>query len=349
MRRLAAYVLSGLLVFGLSVSNSTQAHAQSVSGLDSTFGRGGKVVTNFGNNVRPSDAALQFDGKIVISAGFDNTPAATESFGIVRYRSDGAFDGFATTAFTNFINSPNGLALQADGKIVVVGEASSADGTLSEFAVARFNTNLSLDGSFGSGGKVTTNFVGQMLGGVSNPANTVLIQPDGKLLVGGSARRCGARTCPTFTALARYNWNGSPDQTFGTGGQVMVQSIGAANALAVLTNGDILVLNESAIAQFSANGTLQPTVTSGTIVRTSLGGINAFLKDGRYILASGARDRTRHDFDVKMLRFNPTGGSDLTFNSDFRFRSGRFRNQCSTSGRRAKRWKNRCGWHFRNS
>jgi hypothetical protein len=73
---------------------------------------------------------------------------------------------------------------------VVVGEAQSSDGTLSEFAIARFNANGSLDSSFGQGGKVTTNFVGVQAGGVSNPAKVVLVQTDGKILVSGTASKC---------------------------------------------------------------------------------------------------------------------------------------------------------------
>src|SRR5262249_53169651 len=144
------------------------AHGQALSGLDPTFGTGVKVITNFGTSVRPSDAALQSDGKIVVSNDFYNTQQATIAFGVARYRANGALDGFAYTSFTNFINSTSALTIQPDGKIVIVGEAQSADGTLSEFAIARFNPDLTLDSSFGTGGKVTTNFVGQMLGGVSN-------------------------------------------------------------------------------------------------------------------------------------------------------------------------------------
>lgn len=147
---------------------------------------------------------------------------ATESFGVVRYLTNGRLDttfgtgGRKQTAFTNFINSPTSLALQPDGKMVVAGAASSADGTLSEFAVARFNANGAPDTRFGAGGRVTPNFVGVMPGGVSNPANVVLIQPDGKIPVGGGASTCGQ--CVKNTALARYNADGSLDATFGNGG-----------------------------------------------------------------------------------------------------------------------------------
>ena len=103
----------------LFVATSTQA-----------FGKGGKTQTTFNLNVIPSDAVLQADGKIVVATGFDNTSIATEAFGLVRYNSNGSLDkGFGTngkvfTSFTNFINSPAALALQSDGKLVLVGNAS---------------------------------------------------------------------------------------------------------------------------------------------------------------------------------------------------------------------------------
>lgn len=218
-------------------------------GLDPTFGSGGIVTTSY-NGPFPTDAALQPDGRIVVIAGFDNDRSATEAFGVLRYQSNGSLDssfgtaGRTTTAFTNFLNTPNDLALQPDGKIVVVGNAESADGTVSEFAVARFNPDGTLDSTFGTGGQVTTNFVGVMPGGVSNPADSVLIQPDGKILVGGLASQC-ARRCPTETALARYNPNGSLDATFGSGGMVAVTSIGGITALAEDAAGDIFALNEA--------------------------------------------------------------------------------------------------------
>src|SRR5437762_7186484 len=135
-------------------------------------------------------------------------------------------------AFTDFVNAPRAAARQGDGKSVVVGEAESADGTTSEFAIARFLRNGALDPTFGAGGKVTTNFVGVMTGGVSNPATAVLVQGDGKILVGGSARSCGAVTCATRTALARYHTNGALDASFGRGGMVDVQAIGVVTTLA---------------------------------------------------------------------------------------------------------------------
>src|ERR1700736_3032438 len=185
-----------MFLAGLGVLASVTAAHAAAGDLDPAFGSGGIVTTSY-NGPFPADAALQPDGKILVIAGFDNDPSATEAFGVLRYLGNGTPDssfgagGRTTAAFTNFINSPSDLALQRDGKIVVAGTAESADGTVSEFAVARFNAGGTLDTSFGAGGKVTTNFVGVMAGGASNPADSVLIQPaDGKARLGGLARGC---------------------------------------------------------------------------------------------------------------------------------------------------------------
>lgn len=313
MRKIAAFL------FGLFLVCSA-AYAAAGS-LDPTFGQGGTVQTAFGVPVIPSSVLLQSGGGIIVVAGFDNTTIATEAFGVVRYLPNGTLDssfgshGATFTAFTNFINSPNAAALQADGKIVVAGVAQSADGTLSEFAIARFNANGGLDSSFGTGGKVTTNFVGVQQGGVSNPAKVVLVQNDGKILVSGTASKCAK--CGTRTALARYNSNGSLDVTFGSGGTEMISVFGGApNALAELSNGDFLTIAGSVIAQFSSSGVLRPVVTGGTIVAASVGGTNVFQPDGKYLLAQTATDNFDViDPDIQLVRFNSTAGVDFAFNN----------------------------------
>jgi uncharacterized delta-60 repeat protein len=259
--------------------------------------------------VIPSTVLLQSTGKIIVVAGFNNTVIATESFGVVRYRANGVLDttfggqGVSLAALTNFINSPNAAAVQPDDKIVVAGEAQSADGTVSEFAVVRFNANGGLDSSFGTGGKVTTNFVGVQAGGVSNPAKLVLLQTDGKILVIGTASKCAR--CVHNTAWARYNPNGTLDPTFGSGGTHLTNVFGGPpNAAAELSNGDFLTIAGSVIAQFSSSGTLRTAVTAGTIVATSVGGSNVFQRDGKYLLAQGAFGEAGvSDTDIQVFRF----------------------------------------------
>jgi uncharacterized delta-60 repeat protein len=313
MTRIAAAV-SLFCLMTLSAGYSAYAAAGS---LDPTFGTGGTVETNFGMPVIPSTVLLQSTGKIIVVAGFDNTPAATESFGVVRYRPQGILDtGFGTQGMslaniTNFINSPNAAAVQPDDKIVVAGVAQSADGTVSEFAVVRFNANGGLDSSFGTGGKVTTNFVGVQAGGVSNPAKVVLLQTDGKILVIGTASECAK--CVLNTAWARYTSTGALDATFGTGGTQLTNLFGGPpNAAAELSNGDILTIAGSVIAQFSPSGSLRTAVTMGPIVATSVGGTNVFQRDGKYLLAQGATGKFgSRNPEIQIFRFE--GGVDWAF------------------------------------
>src|SRR5438552_3499956 len=104
--------------------------------------------------------------------------------------------GKATANFSLGAAQAQAIAVQADSKIVAVGQAG---GSSSAFALARFNLNGTLDPSFGTGGEVTTK-----LGPSQNGAATgVVIQPDGKILVAGSAGPGGSQEF----AVARYNAN----------------------------------------------------------------------------------------------------------------------------------------------
>jgi uncharacterized delta-60 repeat protein len=317
MKKFTLSILSGFIFFGLTVVNTSLASAQA---LDSSFGAGGKVEVDFGVSVAPSDATLQPDGKIVVVGTTDNFQIATQVFGVARFLPNGSLDstfgnrGSAMAAFTDFINTPNAVAIQPDGKIVVAGEMQTSDDSINRFAIARFNPNGSLDTTFGSGGKVTTEFFSVTSGGVREAADVILLQPDNKIIVAGVAIQ-GARI-PAKSALVRLNPNGTLDPTFGTGGKVAVKAIGMITALALLSNGQILALNNvGGIAQFDSQGNLAPSVTSGTVVATANNGLSAFESNGRFLIAGGARGATRRDVDITAISFNPTGSIDHTFNS----------------------------------
>jgi uncharacterized delta-60 repeat protein len=317
MKKFALSILSGFILLSLTIVNASPASAQ---GLDSSFGSGGKIEANFGVTVAPSDAALQPDGKIVVVGTTDNFQIANQVFGVARFLPNGSLDstfgngGAAMTAFTNFINVPNAVVIQPDGKIVVAGEMQSSDGSIDRFAVARFNPNGTLDTTFGSGGQVAPEFFSFTFGGVREAANAILLQPDNKIIVAGVAVQ-GARR-PANTALARLNPNGTLDRTFGNGGTVAVNAIGTVTAIALLSNGQILALNDvGGIAQFDSRGNLAPSVTSGTIVAAANNGRSAFESNGRFVIAGGAVGATRRDIDVTVISFNPTGSIDHTFNS----------------------------------
>jgi len=112
--------------------------------------------------------------------------------------------------------------------------------TSSDFALARYNPDGSLDATFGSGGTVITDF------GPIDAAEAIVLQPDGKLVVAGSS--CSLGLCDF--ALARYNSNGSSDSTLGSGGKVATDfgALDRAHALALQLDGKIVVAGFSAIS-----------------------------------------------------------------------------------------------------
>lgn len=121
---------------------------------------------------------------------------------------DTSFDSDGKATAAAFGGDRSAMALQPDGRIVMVG------GTFSDFILARFNANGQLDQGFGDNGKVTTNLVA----GELEEALGVAIQPDGKILVAGYT---GQRVGPSVIALARYDTAGGLDESFGIGGMAI--------------------------------------------------------------------------------------------------------------------------------
>lgn len=229
--------------------------------IDSSFGTNGMVFTNFGNSFDGATAVtVQPDGKIV-AVGY---VAPSYSFAVARYDTDGSLD----TTFSNtgmVITTMGGMgatsvALQTDGKIVVAGSSGL------NFGLVRYNIDGSLDTIFGINGKVSTSFLG------SGSAYGVAIQPDGKIVAGGTITNAG--TGADF-AIARYDSLGVLDTTFNTTGKFVVD-IGEnisdqARALALQSDGKILlagytstITQDFAIIRVTSNGTLDsPFGTNG--------------------------------------------------------------------------------------
>src|SRR5689334_16259888 len=156
--------------------------------LDSTFGRGGQVTSDFkGSNDEANAVALQADGKIV-AAGirFVGNSASTGDFVVARYNTNGTIDktfgqgGFVVTDL-GMTESASAVAIQPDGKIVVAGGTYPTFPFLGFYALARYNTNGTLDTTFGNGGLVVTTFNSQ-----GAFASALVLQPDGKILAAGT-------------------------------------------------------------------------------------------------------------------------------------------------------------------
>jgi len=284
--------------------------------LDATFGTGGKVKTTFANFDFVGALALQSDGKIV-AAGM-TIVNFSPSFALARYNSNGTLDttfGIGGRVITGFGGPAQAFAecVQADGKILVAGYAHLAEGW--DFAVARYNSNGTLDATFATGGKKTIPF-----GTVSSAqVNGLAIQLDGKIVVAGAAN---LPTAGDF-ALARLNSNGSLDTTFGTGGKV-VTNLGGNDevfGVALQADGKIVAAGmtgaDFVLARYNTNGTLDGSFgTSGKVV-TDFGGPNeialgvAIRSDGKIVAVGRTFVSARTAF--ALARYNPDGTLDSSF------------------------------------
>lgn len=206
--------------------------------FDSSFGSNGVFVVPGTSSAQPRFAraiALQTDGKIVaVGVGFDEGP--TSEITMVRCNSDGSLDttfGSGGIVFTNVSDDQrdtgNNLVIQTDGKIVVAGTSTSAETGNSVVVLARYNTDGSLDTSFGSNGLVAPTITETDFGSASG----VALQTDGKILV-AQARDFFVG----FFAVSRYQASGSPDTTFGSGGTVTTPLGDFAGAAAVALQAD---------------------------------------------------------------------------------------------------------------
>src|SRR5262245_44683704 len=192
----------------------------SAGALDTTFGTGGMVTTSFlgpTTDLGVGGTAIQADGKIVEAGQSLNSSQSGAGPALARYNTDGSLDttfgsgGKVAPEYTRCVGASTGVAIQSDGKIVNAGFHLQT-GACDHMALARYNSDGSLDTSFRSGGMVATDF-----GGSFDEATGVAIQTDGKIVAAGFASEPG--TGRDF-ALARYNSDGSLDTGFGSGGKV---------------------------------------------------------------------------------------------------------------------------------
>lgn len=292
------------------------ATARAASGdLDPTFGVGGLAVTDFPSSSGSAAVAVQSDGKIVAvgsaSSGF--------AFAVARYQPNGSLDaGFAgtgkvMTTFGGGSAEASAVALASDGKIVVAGSAAPG-GFCCQFALARYNTNGSLDTSFDGDGRVTTVF-----GGLTS-ALALAIQSDGKIVAAGSTYN---PVGPSGVAIARYNLDGSLDVGFGTLGKVVFGFGGCcddAASIALQGDGRIVVAGgrgaggDFTLARLNSDGTLDATFGVGGRVATDFGGFDranavAIQRDGQIVAAGDGRER------FALARYNADGSLDPTFGS----------------------------------
>jgi uncharacterized delta-60 repeat protein len=270
--------------------------------LDASFGQGGKVITPFpGPQSTASAVLVQPDGRIVAAGSVGASTARRVA--IARYDSRGNLDpsfgsgGQVVTDAGGFESYATGLALQADGKILVSGAVVVAESPAdSSFLVMRYQPDGALDPTFGTGGIVTTDLASG--GGGQDGATSLAVGADGRIVAGGFEGLFGSLN---GFAVVRYDSSGNLDATFGSGGRVRVK-MGAGlsdslNAVAVDANGNVTGCGTSdafplpfdrvaLIRLVSADGSLDPAFGSGGRVY-AISGIGGSACDGMRLLADG--------------------------------------------------------------
>jgi len=332
-KRLLAKDSFRLLVVGLFLWSAVSTLA-APGDLDATFGKGGKVITDFNNGSDVGEnVALQADGKIVVVGFTFLTGSSNVAMAIVRYNADGSLD----TSFANngkYVLDPTtgddrayGVAIQPDGKIVVTGNTNFRRNRI----VIRLNTNGSLDSSFGVDGVFITPING-MIGAINlSPGfdeTKVKLQTDGKIVVSGTIR-IGSESSDRFSVM-RLNTNGTLDTTFGGTGKVntLIGQLGQTNDrafnLVIQPDGKIVLAGYAnisggaiAVVRYNTDGSLDTTfdgdgIAAVTYTSQLLGFGIAQQPDGKLVVIG----RGGQINDILVARLNTVGSLDTSFGTN---------------------------------
>lgn len=296
--------------------------------IDNSFGTNGMIDPVISANA----ITKQADGKIVIAGTYRTGTGNPNNIAVARYNTNGtldlSFNGIGYYAMTIYgINETAvAVAVQADGKIVASGWTTEANGS-SGFAIVRFNTNGRPDSTFEADGRVVVKPCN------NSGARAMVIQPDGKIIVGGSCVVTGGGPNTDFT-LVRYDINGTIDATFDGDGIVKTAMVGTSyddiRAIKLQPDGKIVVggfvrtnteWNDFGIARYNTNGSLDNTFDGDGKVITPWGTsydeiFDIQIQPDGKIVAIGSLSATTQFFDAAIARYNTDGSIDNTFSSD---------------------------------
>ncbi len=287
--------------------------------LDNSFQANGKLNLFIGRtNVYGKSIALQKDGKIILT-GYHSS----SGYFLARYNDDGNLDntfnsnGKVIKTIPHVFSRINAVALQNDGKIVLAGRINQSQA--SDFLLIRHLEDGRIDSSFGLNGIVITDFNSN-----SDEASSILVQDDGKIVVGGSSRDPSLNAVAGAFALVRYNENGTEDPTFKKSNTSFGGRAAWINAIVFQKDGKIIASGASnenykyrgAIVRYNSDGTLDNSFTNGGKILEDLGQSLQFYsmaiqQDGKIIM-------TGHDshYNIILYRYNPDGKKDFTFDQD---------------------------------
>ncbi|EFL88256.1 tandem-95 repeat protein, partial [Ahrensia sp. R2A130] len=256
--------------------------------INTGFGSGGSTsfAISGDSGFSPERLIEQADGKFIVTGSlYDLGPTGLLLF---RFNADGTVDtsfgggnGFIYSDLSAGQDIGHGLVIQSDGKYLVAGEA---DG---EFSVSRYNTDGSIDTSFGGGDGIYTN-------AALTSANQIFIQPDGQILAMGSSA--------TDFVTVRLNPDGTIDGSFGTGGTVTTDvSSNTDNAFdaVLLADGSFVLVGsgngDTAIVRYNADGTIASSIG---ILNSSLDATPSFIEGGTAVVLDTIVDVSDPELDA---------------------------------------------------
>jgi uncharacterized delta-60 repeat protein len=313
----------------LALSPIAAAQTQLPAGsLDASFGSQGKLALRHAYDAKLSAVAIQADGKIVVTGAI--YPLFYKSFfTVARFNSNGSLDesfgsnGMVITRFETYTFSASAIAIQPDGKIVVTGDfyGVQPNGShLEDFVVLRLNSDGSPDTGFGKNGEAITDF------GLQDASKALLLQPDGKIVVGGST----SISRPDLE-LARYNPDGSLDKTFNSTGMVVTPNNNGAdsfNAMVLQADGKIVVAGnkytskdtDGLLIRYNRDGSIDQSFGVDGRVITDFGTFdyirNLQVQSDGKILVAGSQRKEYFAYDgagIILGRFNSNGSLDPSF------------------------------------
>ena len=312
-----------IILAGYSIVSSatpreiTLVRYMSDGSLDNTFGTNGIVISDItSSDGEAYSIAIQSDDKI-IAAGYSEVSGINiERITVLRYNSDGTLDNtFGTNGFTVTDIDNSGcysVVIQTDGKIIVAGRETSGD-----MVLVRFNTDGSLDNSFGSGGVVITDISS------ADEGRAIALQPDGKIVVTGQSFNQSLGQGSIF--VARYDSTGTLDGTFGTSG-IVLTTIGSVDddavgkAITIQQDGKILVAGNSnstgsfhfTTIRYNSDGSLDNSFGINGIRITTIGsdsdGNSIAIDQYGNIIVGG-----KSNGNFALARYNTIGNLDIDF------------------------------------
>jgi uncharacterized delta-60 repeat protein len=279
---------------GTSVSRIVRLNTD--GSIDTTFN------TGTGANNQVYIVSIQNDGKILVGGTFTTFNGVSSNY-LVRLNIDGSTDntfnqgtGFDQGAFYGV----KSISIQPDGKIIVGGGFVSYNGT-PRSCIIRLNNNGSIDSSFNPGT------------GADNHINTISIQTDGKIIIGGIFNTYNS---VTKSGIARLNSNGSLDLTFNSGtGVYGIISTAIQTDGKIIMGGDFTSYNgttSNRIARINPDGSIDTTFNSGAGSNNIINSIKIQL-DGKIIIG-GLFKFYNNTSKNHITRINIDGSLDTTFN-----------------------------------